>query len=302
MLLMRAVGGLTAILYALALGAFALAPHLTGPVVAYGVGGDIYMDDLTHRRTWTLVGHPALDTFPAWSPNGARLAFISSRDPAADYSLYVLDMTTGGVRQVAQLDGYRPQPYDPVAAPRWSPTGAHIAVPIGTGITVVDVASGDVTLHRGTFPMNHARWAPGGQELVFPETGGQRRAGDTAWRFHALAIDTGQMSEWGTHDLGCDVLVKPVALSGDGARLAYLCNGAILVYEVAAGRVTPLITDVSFPDALDWSSDGRGLVYSDFFVRDENGIRAGVVTADAATGQVRYGLHHPADKPVWMPR
>ena len=36
----------------------------------------------------SLVRHPAQDTAPAWSPDGRRLAFVSTRDGGSD--IYVL--------------------------------------------------------------------------------------------------------------------------------------------------------------------------------------------------------------------
>jgi Tol biopolymer transport system component len=59
-----------------------------------------------------------IDTNPSFSPDGNRLAFLSSRtDPLTDsYSLWVRDLPTGKVRQIKLLIGLTPsRDY----APRW---------------------------------------------------------------------------------------------------------------------------------------------------------------------------------------
>lgn len=59
-----------------------------------------------------------IDTNPSFSPDGNRLAFLSTRtDPLTDsYSLWVRDLTTGKVRQIKLLVGLNPSSD---YAPRW---------------------------------------------------------------------------------------------------------------------------------------------------------------------------------------
>lgn len=274
--------------------------RLVTSTIAYSIGGDIYLDDLRTRQTRPLVQHRALDTFPAWSPDGARLAFISSRDPFADYSLFVLDIFSGELEQIARMDRYRPQPYDPVGAPLWSPTGTHIAVPVGSAISVIDLRSDDVTtIGDMRTPTLHARWHPDGDVLLVLASGTARRP--PAWTFLRADIATGEITRWRAFDLGCDAMTKPVAWSPDGAQLAYICQKQVRVYDVRTGAARTVVTGGAFPDALHWSPDGTRLLYTDFFVRHRNGLRAGALVVDVATGRVQRGRAHPVDNPVWMP-
>jgi Tol biopolymer transport system component len=78
---------------------------------------------------------------PAWSPDGARLAFESNRDsPTRQHAVYVIDRDGTGLRQVTplELDAY---------CPVWSPDGRRLAFAAlhtkgsnATGIAVVDIS------------------------------------------------------------------------------------------------------------------------------------------------------------------
>lgn len=294
------VGIMSLLLWALVLLVQHTAARLDTVAVAYSIGGDIYLDDIRLRRTVPLVQHRALDTFPAWSPDGRRLAFISSRDATADYSLFVLDVYTGALERITSMDRHRQQPYDPVGTPRWSPTGAHIAVPVGAVVNVIDMHTRTVTtIGDMQTPTLHARWSSDGDALLVLDSGVNRRY--PAWTFLRADITTGEITRWRTFDLDCDTMTKPVAWSPDGGRIAYICQQQVRVYDIHTDTVTTLVPDGAFPDALAWSPDGERLLFTDFFVRGRNGLRAGVLTVDVASGRVRQGRYHPADNPAWMP-
>ncbi|HSE06427.1 MAG TPA: S9 family peptidase [Methylomirabilota bacterium] len=63
---------------------------------------------------------PRRDTVPRWSPDGARLAFVSEREPGKKGQLHV--MPTGGGEPV-RLTSLR----HGVSAPEWSPDGTRLA-------------------------------------------------------------------------------------------------------------------------------------------------------------------------------
>ena len=58
---------------------------------------------------------PKRDTAPVWSPDGARLAFVSDRDGKAQ--VHVLDFGGGEARKVTDAP-------DGAGEPRWSPDGS----------------------------------------------------------------------------------------------------------------------------------------------------------------------------------
>jgi TolB protein len=65
-----------------------------------------------------LTDHPKMDYWPAWSPDGKRIAFTSNRD--GNYEIYVVQADGSGPRNVSKhpaSDNYA----------TWSPDGARLA-------------------------------------------------------------------------------------------------------------------------------------------------------------------------------
>ncbi len=107
------------------------------------------------------------DYNPAWSPDGSRIAFISSRVPANPYQSYhVFTMSPIGddIRQITkgELQYFR--------APVWSPEGTQLLVNYGRGlinglttINVADGSGGGINLFKQPF----AAWSPDGSFLTW---------------------------------------------------------------------------------------------------------------------------------------
>ena len=75
------------------------------------------MDDDGGRQT-RLTNDPAMDSYPAWSPDGARIAFTGMRE--GDMEIFVMPAHGG-----EPVNLTRNQVDD--AVPSWSPDGAKIA-------------------------------------------------------------------------------------------------------------------------------------------------------------------------------
>ena len=65
---------------------------------------------ITHNEYW--------DSWPAWSPDGRKLAFTSERD--GNYELYSYDLTSGSETRLTDHPASD-------AFPAWSPSGSEIA-------------------------------------------------------------------------------------------------------------------------------------------------------------------------------
>ena len=85
------------------------------------------------RERINITNDAANDDLPAWSPDGMRLAFWSSR-PAAP-GVYIMSATGAGARRLLPATIYRP--------PVWSPDGRFLALIDGAGdgaVRVLDAA------------------------------------------------------------------------------------------------------------------------------------------------------------------
>jgi Tol biopolymer transport system component/C-terminal processing protease CtpA/Prc len=78
----------------------ALSPD--GREIAFASGGDIWTAPAQGGQARLLVTDPATESRPLYSPDGSRLAFVSTRSGAAD--IYVLTFATGELRRITWSD------------------------------------------------------------------------------------------------------------------------------------------------------------------------------------------------------
>ena len=74
-----------------------------GSEIAFVSGGDIWSVPSTGGEARLLVSHEATERRPLFSPDGRRLAFMSTRSGGGD--IYVLTFDTGAVRRLTSDDG-----------------------------------------------------------------------------------------------------------------------------------------------------------------------------------------------------
>ncbi len=84
------------------------------------LNADLWLLDLAGGAPRRLTTNKASDTFPAFSPDGRRLAFLSKRDGDATTELYVLPIDGGEAERVTDM------PMS-VASAKWFPNGKKIA-------------------------------------------------------------------------------------------------------------------------------------------------------------------------------
>jgi Tol biopolymer transport system component len=90
-----------------------------GGEIAFVSGGDVWTVPAAGGEARLLVAHPAAESRPLWSPDGRRLAFVSTRTGNGD--VYVLDQATGALTRVTHDDA-------PDVLDAWSPDGRWLYV------------------------------------------------------------------------------------------------------------------------------------------------------------------------------
>lgn len=85
--------------------------------IVFVSGGDIWTAPLAGGDARLLVSHPATESRPLYSPDGKRLAFLSTR--AGGIDIYVLELASGDLRRITYDDGAE-------RLDAWSPDGKYL--------------------------------------------------------------------------------------------------------------------------------------------------------------------------------
>ncbi len=236
-----------------------------GSKVAFAAIGDIYLMPVGGKPE-NLTRDHFLDTEPAWSPDGTKLAYSS--DKGGDMlQLWIRDLKTGQDRQLTRLTT------QPMGA-AWSPDGSRIAFLEVDGmwrrasVSVVNVASGKVTkIHPSLFGPGTPTWSPDGKRIAIAMVAPY----STRYREGTNQILT--MSSEGGGDRwfapqpnmsidsrgGCGPSWSP-----DGTKMAMIYEGGLSIVPVSpAGE--PLGPPRRFTSELahspSWQGDSRHILY-----------------------------------------
>jgi dipeptidyl aminopeptidase/acylaminoacyl peptidase len=214
------------------------------------------LDGTNHRQ---LTNGEALDSQPAWSPDGSRLAFVSTR--TGKPQLYALDFAGGEPRKLTDEERG-------ASSPIWSPDGARLAY-------IADTALQDHLVEEET------AWLEGHSKAAEKNGPKLRRVTALKYRFDALGylesrghlclIDAAggepkRLTEGSYSETG-------PAWSPDGREIAFLSDRsedgefvwstAVWLVDVDSGALRRLTSEEMgpFTGGLSWSPDGKSLAF-----------------------------------------
>lgn len=193
-------------------------PGMTGRIVftrnPYGHQDsthEIYLLDLGTGSVNRLTNNSVVDWDPAWSPDGAWIAFVSFQ--LGNYDIWVMRSDGSGQTHKIALDAWDDYP-------TWSPDGSQLAF-VSTGVTdgiansEVFIGSSAGNARQVTFNTQGDEWpswSPDGQWLACSS----KRDGDMD--IYTFTSDGGNIVHW-TDDPGYD---EQPAWSPDGQWIAFI--------------------------------------------------------------------------------
>ncbi len=123
---------------------------------------EIYSMDPEGGSQVNLTNHPADDTDPVWSPDGAQIAFVSNRETeeGSGFNIYVMSADGSDVSQVSRDgDGHYPD---------WSPQGDRIVYSSWGDIFFINLDDGNaVNLTNSPEQDQQPKFSPDGQRIAW---------------------------------------------------------------------------------------------------------------------------------------
>ena len=204
--------------------------------------------DLTSTVRPTVQTSDQWNHSPDFSPDGRRLAFISTRSGGAE--LWISDRDGGNARQVTSFGRAYLRP------PRWSPDGATILVSASVNgqldLYSIDAATGNARrLTNDQEDEIAPAWSHDGRSVLF----GARRSG--TWQLMRQSIADGSRTQL-TTDGGYAAQASP-----DGRQILFtrLERPGVWIMPVDGGEATLLVPGVRAAETANWRVNGNGVFF-----------------------------------------
>lgn len=268
---------------------------------------DLKSPDSAPKRVTAGAGGDYAEHDISWSPDSARLAFLSDRDKPGQLELYVADAGGWQARRMTNLVGF-------LSGPQWSPDGTRLALlftenavrtagptqPTAADagvveehvyeqrLAVVDLASQGVRqLSPPDLYVYEYDWSPDGKTFAATAAHG---SGDDNWfvaQLYTVDASTGEMKSI----LKPSTQIAEPRFSPDGRQIAFIgglmsdegnTGGDIYLIPAAGGEARDLTPGMKASASwLAWQPAPNQILFTELV----KGL-SGVATLDTATGKV----------------
>ncbi|MEM6326014.1 MAG: winged helix-turn-helix domain-containing protein, partial [Bacteroidota bacterium] len=208
---------------------------------------------------------PGVERDPALSPDGQTVAFAWDGGESGPSNVYVQPASVESAGQAVPITA---SPADD-HSPAWHPDGARLAFarcqPQGCDVYTAAADGSDdpaplAELDR--FQIRQLIWSPDGTQLAFSG----RRGGSGAYSLHLLPLDGSPPQRLTAPPATFPGDLYP-AFSPDGTRLAFVrtrLDGQqdVCTVPITGGTVERHVLEQKGVTGLDWSTDGREIVYA----------------------------------------
>ena len=212
---------------------------------------NLWVADADGEGAQSALASPEPIISPAWSPNGAQLAYVSfeSRKPV----IYVHEVANGRRRLLANFRGSN-------SAPCWSPDGATVVATLsrdgGSQLYAITATGGEPRrLTQSSSIDTEPVYAPDGRQIYFVS---DRGGSPQIYRMPASGGNAERVT------FGSNYSISPT-ISPDGRWLAYVAriNGAFRLHamDLVAGT-TLALTDSAADESPSFAPNSRLIVYA----------------------------------------
>lgn len=240
-------------------------PPISGPVVAFvasqtGTKG-LWVTDINGQSKRLLTQDTSAMQEPAWSPDGASLAFMLTLPDRIEIDV----MNADGSGRTRIVNGRTNS-----ADPAWSPDGQRLAFAGGPhGRDTIFVMNRDGSnvsvLTSSEWDDGQPAWSPNGQLIAFTSLRDQPVATSIWRRLFLMNADGSNVRQVAPQ---VDLVAFSPSWSPDGAQLAFEArpSGAgdsdIYLYTLGTGVIRQLTSTTDDDHHPTWSPDGTRIVFS----------------------------------------